>query len=467
MAVFAVFAHFIAMQALAVLNVVGLSPRCLGAETPRLCAFRDRHGMQAFRPAFPAVTCTAQSHMLTGHDASVHGIVANGWLDRENAEPRFWKQSNQLVRGEKIWHVLKKQVPDFTCANLFWWYNMATDADLAITPRPLYLADGRKHFDIHTQPMALRDVIKKDLGDFPFPSFWGPAAGIACSRWIAASARWVYEQHQPSLNLVYLPHLDYGLQKYGPQAPEMAKELREIDEVVGDLIDFYQSHGVRVMIVSEYGISAVDRPVHLNRVLREAGYLSIKDELGRDGLDFFQSKAVAIADHQVAHVYVKNATDRDAVQALLAAVPGVEKVQRVEDVWAEGPARERAGDLIVTAAPGAWLTYYFWLDDQRAPDYARTVDIHRKPGYDPAELFLDPSLRWPKLKIATFLLKKKLGLRAMMEVIPLDATCVKGSHGRDEVPYDDQAVVLGASGQVLRAEGIFAEMVAHFLPRAD
>ena len=458
-----VFPQVVAMQALAVLNVVGLSAGCLGAATPRLCAFRDRHGMQSFRPAFPAVTCTAQSHMLTGTDASQHGIVANGWLDRENAEPRFWKQSNQLVRGKKIWHLLSTQVENFTCANLFWWYNMATDADIAITPRPLYLADGRKHFDIHTQPMDLRDTIKRDLGNFPFPSFWGPAAGIACSQWIARSARWVWEKHRPSLNLVYLPHLDYGLQKFGPHAPEMTQELQQIDEVVGDLIDFYESHGVRVLIVSEYGISAVDQPIHLNRILREAGYLSIKDELGRDGLDFFQSQAVAIADHQVAHVYVKNSAHIDAVKALLAAVPGVESVQRAEEIWSQGPALDRAGDLIVTAAPGAWFTYYFWLDDDRAPDYARTVDIHRKPGYDPVELFLDPTLRWPKLRIAAFLLKKKLGLRAMMEVIPLDASLVKGSHGRDKVPANEQALVLGAQRSVQKAEDIFDEMCDHFL----
>lgn len=451
------------MQALAVLNVVGLSAGCLGPSTPRLCQFRDRHGLQSFRPAFPAVTCTAQSHMLTGQDASTHGIVANGWLDRENAEPRFWKQSNALVRGEKIWHLLHREIPDFSCANLFWWYNMATDADIAITPRPLYLADGRKHFDIHTQPMDLRDTIKQDLGNFPFPSFWGPAAGIDCSQWIADSARWVFEKHHPSLNLVYLPHLDYGLQKYGPNAPEMAAELQQIDEVVGSLVDFYERRDVRVMIVSEYGISPVNQPVHLNRILRQAGYLSIKEELGRDGLDFFQSQAVAIADHQIAHIYVKDPDQIEAVRALLSSVNGVEKVQRSEEIWSDGIALERAGDLIVTAAPGAWFTYYFWLDDQRAPDYARTVDIHRKPGYDPVELFLDPALRWPKLRIAAFLLKKKLGLRAMMEVIPLDASLVKGSHGRCEVPISEQAVVMGARREVASAEHIFDEMRDHFL----
>jgi predicted AlkP superfamily pyrophosphatase or phosphodiesterase len=450
------------VQRLAVLNIVGLSPRHIGAHTPRLRAFADEHGLQSFAPAFPAVTCTAQSHMLTGSDASTHGIVANGWLDRENAELRFWKQSNRLVHGEKIWHVLRKSNPDFTCANLFWWYNMATDADIAITPRPLYLADGKKSFDIHTQPMALRVSIKADLGEFPFPSFWGPAAGIACSQWIARSARWTEEKHQPHLSLVYLPHLDYSLQKYGPDAPEIPQELRDIDAVFGDLLDFYTAKNIRILAVSEYGISAVHTPIHLNRTLRRAGLLSIKDELGRDGIDPFGSTALAVADHQVAHVYVNDPARIDEIKALLEAVAGVEKVQYAHEVWKPGIAHERSGDLICTAAEGHWFTYYFWEDDARAPDYARTVDIHRKPGYDPAELFLDPNISMPKLKIAAFLLKKKLGLRALMEVIPLDASLVKGSHGRSDVPSADQALCLGAHHPITRAEDVFEEMQSHF-----
>ncbi len=402
--------------------------------------------------------------MLTGTDASGHGIVANGWLDRESAEVRFWKQSNRLVRGEKIWHVLQKEIPGFTCANLFWWYNMATDADLAVTPRPLYLADGRKSFDIHTQPMALRESLKQELGPFPFPSFWGPAAGIACSDWIARCARWIYQNHQPSLNLVYLPHLDYGLQKYGPDAPEMEQELSQIDEVAGKLIDFYEQQGVRVLIVSEYGISSVRQPVHLNRVLRDAGLLSIKDELGRDGLDLFQSEAVAVADHQVAHVYLKDRKKLDVVRALLEKVPGVERVQHAEEIWQSGIALERAGDLVVTANADAWFTYYFWEDDARAPDYARCVDIHRKPGYDPVELFLDPKIPFPRLKIAAFLLKKAIGLRGLMEVIPLDASLVKGSHGRCDVAPGEQAIVIGSKQSIHRAEDLFREMKQHFLP---
>ena len=450
------------MQRLAVLNIVALSESLMGADLPRLTAWMKRVGVQSYAPAFPAVTCTAQSDMLTGGDAGLHGIVANGWYDRESCEVRFWKQSNHLVRGEKIWDVLKKDVADFTCANLFWWYNMATRADIAVTPRPLYLSDGAKHFDIHTQPMGLRDSLKEALGNFPFPSFWGPRAGIACSDWIARCARWIEEKHHAHLHLVYLPHLDYGLQKYGPGAAEMSKELREIDDVACDLIEFYENRGVRVLVVSEYGISAVNTPVHLNRLLRTHGWLSIKDELGRDGLDFFQSDAIAVADHQVAHVYLKDPARIGEMKELLEKQVGIESVREVKEVWAEGVAHERAGDLIVTAAQGHWFTYYFWEDDQRAPDYARCVDIHRKPGYDPAELFIDPEITCPRLKVAWFLLKKKIAMRALMEVIPLDASLVKGSHGRRDVLPQERPIVAGAEGVIGSATEVFAEILQHF-----
>ena len=452
------------VQRLAVINVVGLSSGLLGEATPRLTKFVEEQGMQTFPPAFPAVTCTAQSNMLTGKNPSTHGIVANGWYDTEGCEVKFWKQSNRLVHGEKIWDVLHQRDPSFTCANLFWWYNMASTADITITPRPLYLADGKKSFDIHTQPMGLRESIKADLGEFPFPSFWGPAAGIACSQWISRSAQWIEKHHAPQLSLVYLPHLDYGLQKFGPAAPEITQELRDIDAIVGELLDFYQRNNVRVIIVSEYGISAVDHPIHINRELRKAGLLSIKEELGRDGLDVFMSDAFAVADHQMAHVYVREKDRIAEVKKLLENIPGVEKVMRSEEIWTHGIATARAGDLVAITKAGSWFTYYFWESDEQAPDYARTVDIHRKPGYDPVELFLDPSINFPKLKIAQFLLKKKLGFRALMEVIPLDATLVKGSHGRSDVPASEKPLVIGAKNTISAAEDIFDEILHHFFP---
>lgn len=440
---------------LAVLNVVGLSKSLLGEHAPRLSQFAEARGCQSHRPAFPALTCSAQSSILTGADAEAHGIVANGWYDRESAEVRFWKQSNHLVKGEKLWETLRREIPDFSCAKLFWWYNMHSSADWSITPRPLYPADGRKVFDVHTQPMGMRDELKRDLGEFPFPSFWGPAAGIACSQWIAASAKWVEEKNQPTLSLVYLPHLDYVLQKDGPDSNKLPHALGEIDEVVGGLIDFYEARGVKVVILSEYGISPVSKPVHLNRLFRDKGWLSIKNELGRETLDVGGCRALAVADHQVAHVYVNDASIRAEVKALLEQIEGVAELRAMH-------GQGRAGDFVAVADPDAWFTYYYWQDDVLAPDFARTIDIHRKPGYDPCELFLDPAIALPKWQIAKFLLKKKLGLRGLLEVIPLDASLVKGSHGRDEVPVGEQPVWMGSDFPVERAEDLHSAILQCF-----
>ncbi|KAB2638471.1 MAG: alkaline phosphatase family protein [Verrucomicrobia bacterium] len=439
----------------AVINVVGLSSSLLGQHMPRLAAFAAKHGLQVHAPEFPALTCSAQASILTGRSPAAHGIVANGWYDRETAEVRFWKQSNHLVHGEKIWDVLRRELPGFTCAQLFWWYNMYSSADFTITPRPIYPADGRKVFDVHTQPMELREELKHALGEFPFTAFWGPAAGLASSAWIAASARWIEERHAPTLSLVYLPHLDYPLQKFGPAAAEVPAELAKIDQLAGELIDYYQSRSIRVLVVSEYGISPVSRPLHLNRLFRQHSWLQLKNELGRETLDCGGSRVFAVADHQIAHIYVNDPALRPAVRELLENTPGIAELRCPDQSWGEGIASKRAGDFIAVAAPDAWFTYYFWDDDALAPDYARTIDIHRKPGYDPCELFLDPQLAFPKLTIARFLLQKKLGLRGLLDVIPLDATLVRGSHGRDEVPPDERPVLLGSAWPVASATDVY------------
>lgn len=443
----------------AVINIVGLSESLLGEHTPRLSAFARRHGIASHRPAFPAVTCTAQSSIVTGTTPREHGIVGNGWYDRESAEVRFWKQSNHLVRGEKLWDALRREIPGFTCAKVFWWYNMHAAVDCSVTPRPLYPADGRKVFDIHTQPMGMRDEMKRDLGAFPFQAFWGPAAGIASSEWIAASAKWIEERESPTLSLVYLPHLDYPLQKDGPGSASIAGELAAIDRVAGDLIDFYESRGVRVAVLSEYGISPVSRPLHLNRLFRREGWLSLKNELGLETLDCGGCKVFAVADHQVAHVYVQDRSLLRRVRWLLENTPGVAEVRTAGEMWGGGIGAERAGDLVAVAEPDAWFTYYFWEDEALAPDYARTIDIHRKPGYDPCELFVDPALAFPKLRIAKFLLKKKLGLRGLLDVIPLDASLVMGSHGRDVVAAGERPVWMGSDYPVAGAEDLYGAIL--------
>ena len=429
------------MKRTAVINVVGLT-RPLLEQMPRLREFAAPRSVVPITPAFPAVTCSAQSTYLTGSPPAEHGIVGNGWFDRELAEVHFWKQSNHLVRGRKLWEELRGISPGFTCAKLFWWYNMYSSADYSITPRPMYPADGRKIFDVYTHPFSIRFDIKKELGDFPFRSFWGPAAGIESSRWIAESAKWVEQRHQPTLNLVYLPHLDYNLQRLGPKHPGVPADLQLIDDVASDLIAFLQRRDIEVVVLSEYGITEVDNPVHLNRVLREQGWIAIKNELGLEMLDCGASKAFAIADHQVAHIYLAEEATSGEVKALVQAQPGVDRVLDREEQRALGIDHARSGDLIAIADARSWFTYYYWLNDEVAPDFARTVDIHRKAGYDPAELFIDPKIKLPAARIATFLLKKKLGMRGLLDVIPLDATLVKGSHGRIPESADDWPILI-------------------------
>lgn len=437
------------MHPLLVLNVVGLTPELIGPHTPRLAAFAARGGMRGLQTVTPAVTCSVQATFLTGLPPSGHGAVANGWLFRDLYEVWLWRQSNRLLEGERVWDAGKRRNPAFTCANMFWWYNMASAADWAVTPRPIYKADGRKIPDCYAQPSELRDELTAKLGAFPLFSFWGPATSIASTRWIADATLHVMETRNPTLTLAYLPHLDYGLQRLGPDDPAIAKDLGEIDQVVGELIDAAERSGRQVMILSEYGIVPVKRPVHINRALREAGFLAVRAEHGGELLDPPQSRAFAVADHQVAHVYVADARDVPRVRALIEQIGGVDEVWGEEEKRLHGLSHERSGELVAIARPDAWFTYYYWLDEGRAPDFARTVEIHRKPGYDPVELFLDPAIAVPKLAVAWRLMKRALGFRALMDVIPLDATLVRGSHGRADTPADRNPIVMSSQPQLL------------------
>jgi len=418
------------MHRTVVLNVVGLSPSLLGPHTPRLRAFVQAGRMASVAPILPAVTCSVQATYLTGVRPSQHGIVGNGWYFRDELEVKFWRQSNRLVQAPKLWERARALDPTFTCANVCWWFNMYSSVDWAVTPRPMYPADGRKLPDVWTHPGDLRAALQSAFGQFPLFKFWGPATSIDATRWIAEAARWIDRQHQPTLSLVYLPHLDYVLQRLGPEHPGVAKDLGEIDAVCGDLIDYFERQGVRIVIVSEYGIEPVRRPIHLNRRLREAGLITVRDEVGHDLLDAGESAAFVAADHQVAHVYVNDAARLAEVRRLVEQTPGVAMVLDDAGKRAAGLDHERAGELVAVAETDAWFTYYYWLDDRRAPDYARTVDIHRKPGYDPVELFIDPALRWPTLSIGWRLARRRLGFRSLLEVTPLDASLVRGSHGR-------------------------------------
>jgi predicted AlkP superfamily pyrophosphatase or phosphodiesterase len=434
-----------------VLNVVGLTPGLL-VHAPRLQALASQGAVRPLTTVLPAVTTTAQSTMLTGLTPRDHGIVANGWYFRDLSEIWLWRQSNKLVQGEKVWQAARKRDPAFTCAKLFWWYNMYADVDFAVTPRPMYLADGRKLPDIHTHPAGLRDELQGALGDFPLFRFWGPGADIESSRWIAASAMHILDKQRPTLTLVYLPHLDYDLQRFGPNHPGIPAQVAAVDALCGPLIDKAQSLGAQVVALSEYGITEVSRPVHINRALRQAGWLKVRLERGREQLDAGASDAFAVADHQIAHVYVARPELLPEVASCLAALPGVETVLDQVGKRAAGLDHARSGELVAVARADSWFTYYHFLDDARAPDFARTVEIHRKPGYDPAELLFDRKLAYPKLSVAARLARKALGFRTLMDVIGLDATVVRGSHGRPTDRAEDGPLFI-TSAPGLLADG--------------
>lgn len=417
------------MNKTVVINIVGLSSSLIGEYTPFLREYAKKKVLQTIAPMLPAVTTSVQSTYLTGKWPSEHGIVGNGWYDHQECEVKFWKQSNKLVRAEKIWERAKKADPDFTCANMFWWYNMYSGVDFSVTPRPNYLADGRKIPDCYTQPADLRDYLQAELGQFPLFQFWGPGANILSTKWIADASKLTDDKYNPTLSIIYLPHLDYCLQKYGQDLSRIARDLKEIDHVVQGLVEFYTKKGARIILLSEYGISNVDQPVHINRLLRQKGFLAIREERGLELLDPGASRAFAVADHQVAHIYINDASIVQQVKELAEQTDGVELVLDREEQKKYNIEHERAGDLVLMAKQNSWFTYYFWLDDAKAPDFSRSVDIHKKPGYDPLELFITS-----KSRAAYKLLRKKAGLRYVMDVIPLNSDLVKGSHGCVNTP---------------------------------
>ncbi|MGP3999749.1 nucleotide pyrophosphatase/phosphodiesterase family protein [Streptomyces sp. 8N706] len=414
---------------LLVLDVVGLTPRLL-EHMPQLGDLAEAGSFAPLRTVLPAVTCAAQATFLTGTTPAGHGIVGNGWYVRELGEVLLWRQHNGLVGGDKLWDAARRVHPGYTVANICWWYAMGAATDITVTPRPVYYADGRKEPDCYTRPPGLHDELTETLGTFPLFHFWGPGAGLRSSQWIVGATRHIFRTRPTDLTLCYLPHLDYDLQRYGPNDPRSYAAATALDTVLAPLLDDARAAGATVVALSEYGITRVTRPVDINRTLRRAGLLEVHTQDGMEYLDAGASRAFAVADHQLAHVYVRRAEDLPAARSALADLPGLAGLLDDEGKKAHGLDHPRSGELVAVAEPDAWFTYYYWLDDARAPDFARLVDIHRKPGYDPAELFLDPLDPYVRVRAGAALARKKLGMRYRMAVVPLDPSPVRGSHGR-------------------------------------
>lgn len=444
-------------QPLVWLDLVGLTPRLL-EHAPLLRARGARGAVRPLAGVLPAVTCTAQATALTGVGPERHGVVGNGWYRRETGEVRFWLQANAQIEREPVYATLRRRARErgtrFTAAKLFWWFNQGAAVDFGVTPKPWYGADGSKTFGIQSDPADLAGALERELGPFPFHAFWGPRAGLASTQWIAAAAARTLSSQRPSFTLVYLPHLDYDLQRFGPDDPRTPARVAELDRAAEVVWRAADEAGARVVAFSEYGIVPVGRAVLPNRALREAGLLAVRDGPYGEGLDTFASRAFAVCDHQLAHVHVRDAADLGPVRARLAALPGVAAALVGEERRRAGLDHPRSGEIVLLAAPDAWFAYPYWLDERRAPDFARTVDIHRKPGYDPLELFVDPALPFPRVRVARRLLAKRLGLRYRMDVVPLDPSLVRGSHGLPPPDPRDGPLALTADAALL--EGVHA-----------
>ncbi|MEU1408804.1 nucleotide pyrophosphatase/phosphodiesterase family protein [Streptomyces sp. NPDC005728] len=433
---------------LLVLDVVGLTPTLLD-HMPRLGALAASGSRAGLTTVLPAVTCTAQSTFLTGTLPAEHGIVGNGWYFRDLGDVLLWRQHSGLVAGDKVWEAARRAHPGYTVANVCWWYAMGADTDYTVTPRPVYYADGRKEPDCYTRPPALHDELTAKFGTFPLFSFWGPTADLTSSQWIIDATRHLNRTRHPDLTLCYVPHLDYDLQRFGPRDPRSLKAAADLDAALAPLLEEAAAEDRTVVVLSEYGITPVSRPVDINRALRRAGYLQVHTQVGMEYLDTMASRAFAVADHQLAHVYVRRSEDLPGVREVLQGLDGVGELLDDEGKKEYGLDHPRSGELVAVAEPDAWFTYYYWLDDARAPDFAQLVEIHRKPGYDPAELFMDPLDPYVKVKAATALARKKLGMRYRMAVVPLDPAPVRGSHGRlPDRPEDGPVLLCSRPGEV-------------------
>lgn len=436
---------------LVVIDAVGLRPKDL-ADAPRLRQLGESGFCAPLQTVFPAVTCSVQATWLTGTAPREHGIVANGWYFRDLSEVWFWRQSNRLVQGTKFYEKAAAQTPDFTCAKMFWWFNMYASVSASVTPRPEYHADGLKMPGLYSDPANLERDLQRELGDFPLFQFWGPGADLRSTSWIVDASIEVARQQDPDLLLAYLPHLDYDHQRFGPDAPQSRQAVRDLDREAGRLIDFARDRGSHVLVLSEYGISPVRQPVFPNRALHERGWLRVQDRSHGQLLDAGASRAFAVCDHQVAHVYVRDPGDLEEVRSFLQGLDGVDLVLDRQQQADWGIDHERSGELVLVSEPEAWFAYNYWLDESQRPDFATTVDIHRKPGYDPAELFLDPKIRRPRLRIARTVLRKKLGFRYLMDVISTNPEMVRGSHGRLLDDPDLGAVILGSDPALAQDE---------------
>lgn len=426
------------------LSVPGLRAKDISS-MPNLAALVAKGSMATLAPSFPCVTLPVQANMTTGVLPDEHGVVANGYYWRERDEIEMWTAWNDTVLAPQIWDVLHEKAPGTASAVWFPMFAKGCGADYIATPAPVHNPDGSESLWCYTKPTELYGELRDSLGHFPLQNFWGPLANINSSQWIADSAVHTAKQFHPHFFYIYLTHLDYAPQKFGPDSDQARRALAELDELLGKLIaqinDSYEKSVKALplwLIASEYVITPVTHVTFPNRILRDAGLLAVSGEGREKGelLETARSQAWSLVDHQFSHVFVR---DRDAatierVVELFRGKEGIDEVLVGEERQQYHLDHGRAGDVILISAPNSWQAYYYWEDDSRAPSFARTVDIHRKPGYDPVEMHFDPHTRG----------------------IPLDASLVKGSHGAP-ARHEDQRGIIVASQPGVFATSSFAD----------
>ena len=395
-----------------VLDIVGLSPEHLAMEDvlPNITGLLNNGFKAPLRPSFPGVTCSVQSSVATGSYPEDHGIIANGLFLKDEFRIAFWEQASSLVQKKRIWDIVKERKPELKTALLFWQNSLYANSDIVITPRPLHTEKGLVQW-CYSKPVGYYEEIVNATEPFDLKHYWGPMASFKSSEWITNAAAYTLKKHKPDLMFVYLPHMDYSLQRVGLELQNLRQELKNVDNLVGNIIKTIEDNGMRddttIIGLSEYPFHEVSSSLSPNIILRDNGFLSVREIGGKEYLDYEHSRAFAMVDHQIAHIYVNNSEDIEKVRNLFLGTEGI------KFVFGEGEKREhhiassRSGDLIIVSDEDKWLNYYYWNDVDLAPDFAFTVDIHNKPGYDPLELFFDPSTK----------------------TIPLDTTLIKGSHG--------------------------------------
>jgi len=399
-----------------VLDIVGLDVSHISSGLiPTISNIANNGEYGYLKPVFPSVTSTVQASVLSGEYPSKHGIISNGLYDRENRQVLFWEQSSKLVQTERIWDVLKKKNSDIKTAVLFWQNTMFANSDYVITPRPIHLENGSMDMWCYSRPPNYYEEVAQNIGEFDLYSYWGPFSSFKSTEWISKSVEYTLEKITPNLLFAYLPQLDYTSQKYGPNSSQVGEDLKKIDEIVNSILRKIEKLGLidetEFMIFSEYAFNNVGGGIPVNRILRENGLLATRTIKGKEYIDFEYSKAFAVADHQVAHIFVNKSEDKIYAKEILKEVQGVERICDDEEKQYLKIDNSRSGDLIAISCRDKWFSYYWWENDDKAPSFTKTVDIHRKPGFDPLELFIDP--------------QKK--------TIPFDASLIKGSHGR---PFD-------------------------------